>query len=31
LTLLPMKPRHPARYQYEGYREAWSLLTPGAE
>jgi hypothetical protein len=29
LTLLPRKPRHPERYQYEGYREAWPLLLPG--
>jgi hypothetical protein len=28
LTLLPTKPLHPERYQYEGYREAWGLLLP---
>jgi hypothetical protein len=28
LTLLPVKPRHPDRYKYECYREAWVLLRP---
>jgi PD-(D/E)XK nuclease superfamily protein len=28
LTLLPSKPRHPGRYRYECYREAWKLLGP---
>jgi hypothetical protein len=28
LTLLPSKPRHPDRYKYECYREAWTLLGP---
>jgi len=31
LTLLPEKPRHPERYRYERYREAWTLLLPGEE
>jgi hypothetical protein len=29
LTLFPVKPRHPERYRYEGYRGAWGLLLPG--
>ena len=29
LTLLPVKPRHPERYKYEGYREAWGLMGGG--
>jgi PD-(D/E)XK endonuclease len=29
LTLLPSRPRHPERYQYERYREAWGLLRVG--
>lgn len=28
LTLLPTRPRHPDRYKYECYREAWALLGP---
>lgn len=28
VTLFPVKPRHPRRYRYEGYREAWGLLGP---
>jgi hypothetical protein len=28
LTILPERPRHPERYKYEGYREAWELLLP---
>ena len=26
VTLFPVKPRHPDRYRYECYKEAWSLL-----
>ncbi len=29
MTLLPQNPRHPERYKYEGYKEAWGLLRPG--
>ena len=29
VTILPERPRHPERYKYEGYREAWGLLLPG--
>jgi len=28
LTLLPANPRHPERYKYECYLEAWRLLAP---
>jgi hypothetical protein len=26
MTLLPEKARHPERYRFEGYREAWELM-----
>jgi hypothetical protein len=26
MTLLPQNPRHPERYKYEWYKEAWALL-----
>jgi hypothetical protein len=26
-TLFPIEPKHPARYRFEGYREAWALLS----
>ncbi len=29
MTLLPVNPRHPDRYKYECYREAWTLLGVG--
>ena len=31
VTILPEKPRHPARYLYEGYRGAWGLMLPEEE
>ena len=29
ITLCPIKPRHPERYRYERFREAWALLRRG--
>lgn len=29
MTLLPEKARHPERYRFEGYREAWELMLRG--
>ena len=31
LTILPEKPKHPERYKYEKYREAWILLLPAEQ